>query len=73
MPNATTTEPRRAACVVCGKPVTPEATPFCSQGCKDRDLLQWLSDGHRIPGPPVDDEDEDVLRAHGLDSDGDGT
>jgi len=29
--------------------------PFCSRGCKDRDLLQWLDDGYRIPGPPVED------------------
>ena len=31
-----------------------EHAPFCSRGCKDRDLLQWLGDGYRIPGPPVD-------------------
>ncbi|WP_367613593.1 DNA gyrase inhibitor YacG [Sphingomonas sp. AP4-R1] len=42
------------------------AKPFCSQGCKDRDLLQWLSDGHRIPGPSVE-EGED-MREDGLDS-----
>jgi endogenous inhibitor of DNA gyrase (YacG/DUF329 family) len=50
---------RRAACVACGKPATPDHAPFCSQGCKDRDLLQWLSDGYRIPGPPIDDEEGD--------------
>jgi endogenous inhibitor of DNA gyrase (YacG/DUF329 family) len=33
-------------------------TPFCSQGCRDRDLLQWLSDGYRIPGPPADEHEE---------------
>ena len=29
--------------------------PFCSQGCKDRDLLNWLGDGYRVPGPPAED------------------
>lgn len=56
MPSANTPRARGGACVVCGKPVTPDVAPFCSQGCKDRDLLQWLSDGHRIPGPAIDDE-----------------
>jgi endogenous inhibitor of DNA gyrase (YacG/DUF329 family) len=41
--------------------------PFCSQGCRDRDLLQWLTEGHRIPGPPADEEDGD-LEVDGLDS-----
>ena len=45
-------------CPVCGKPPQPEHTPFCSRGCKDRDLLQWLGDGYAIPGPPVDPESE---------------
>ncbi|WP_398288042.1 DNA gyrase inhibitor YacG [Sphingomonas nostoxanthinifaciens] len=36
--------------------------PFCSQGCRDRDLLKWLSEGHRIPGPPADDEVADFDR-----------
>ena len=31
--------------------------PFCSQGCKDRDLLQWLGEGYRVPGPLADYED----------------
>ena len=41
-------------CPVCGKPPTTEDQPFCSRGCKDRDLLQWLGDGYRIPGPAAD-------------------
>ncbi len=41
-------------CPLCGKPVAPEHLPFCSRGCKDRDLLQWLGEGYRIPGPPAD-------------------
>jgi len=62
---------RRAGCPTCGKPVTAAHTPFCSQGCRDRDLLQWLSDGHRIPGPPVDDDEADGLGGSGLDRDDD--
>jgi hypothetical protein len=42
-------------CALCGKPVAPKHTPFCSQGCRDRDLLNWLGDGYRVPGPPADE------------------
>ena len=38
-------------CPVCGKPEQAENAPFCSRGCKDRDLLNWLGGGYRIPGP----------------------
>nr|WP_294848654.1 DNA gyrase inhibitor YacG [uncultured Sphingomonas sp.] len=41
-------------CPVCDKPEAPAFAPFCSRGCKDRDLLQWLGDGYRIPGPSAD-------------------
>jgi uncharacterized protein len=41
-------------CPLCSKPTHPEHAPFCSRGCKDRDLLKWLGDGYRIPGPPAD-------------------
>ena len=59
MPNASKT------CPLCAKPVSAPHTPFCSRGCKDRDLLKWLGDGYRIPGPPAETD--------GLDSDeGDG-
>jgi hypothetical protein len=40
-------------CPVCGKPATKADTPFCSRGCRDRDLLQWLGEGYRIPGRPI--------------------
>lgn len=41
-------------CPICARPSTPAHAPFCSRGCKDRDLLQWLGEGYRIPGRPVD-------------------
>ncbi|QIK96829.1 DNA gyrase inhibitor YacG [Sphingomonas sp. HDW15A] len=52
-------------CPVCGKPPSAANQPFCSRGCKDRDLLKWLGDGYRIPGPPA--------ATDGLDSDGHGS
>jgi endogenous inhibitor of DNA gyrase (YacG/DUF329 family) len=46
---------------LCGQPPRAEFAPFCSRGCKDRDLLKWLGDGYRIAGPPAEGD--------GLDSD----
>jgi hypothetical protein len=46
--------PKAKNCPLCGKPPGPEHAPFCGQGCKDRDLLKWLGEGYRIPGPPAD-------------------
>jgi endogenous inhibitor of DNA gyrase (YacG/DUF329 family) len=43
-------------CPLCGRPEHPEHAPFCSRGCKDRDLLKWLGEGYRIPGPPADEQ-----------------
>jgi endogenous inhibitor of DNA gyrase (YacG/DUF329 family) len=58
-------ELHRKGCPVCGKPAAAGThAPFCSRGCKDRDLLNWLGDGYCVPGPPTD---PDSL-ADGLDS-----
>jgi uncharacterized protein len=50
--------PKRAdqskECPLCGRPEVREFAPFCSRGCKDRDLLKWLGEGYRIAGPPAD-------------------
>jgi endogenous inhibitor of DNA gyrase (YacG/DUF329 family) len=32
--------------------------PFCSQGCRDRDLLAWLDERYVVPGRPVDDGED---------------
>lgn len=53
-------------CPYCGQPPQAEHAPFCSRGCKDRDLLKWLGGGYRIPGPPAEESD-----LAGVDSDGD--
>ena len=43
-------------CPFCGKPPSEEHAPFCSRGCKDRDLLKWLGEGYRVAGPPADEQ-----------------
>jgi uncharacterized protein len=43
-------------CPLCGKPASRDHAPFCSPGCKDRDLLKWIGEGYRIAGPPADPE-----------------
>lgn len=40
-------------CPICRRPTDPVNAPFCGRGCKDRDLLQWLGEGYRLPGPAV--------------------
>jgi len=51
--------PKADACPLCGAKPSPEHAPFCSRGCKDRDLLRWLGEGYRIPGPPVEPDRND--------------
>lgn len=46
--------PKRSSCPICRKPRSDLHAPFCSKGCKDRDLLRWLEDGYALPGPPAD-------------------
>ena len=41
------------ACPICKKPRVAEHTPFCSQGCRDRDLAQWFGNGYAVPGRPA--------------------
>jgi len=42
-------------CPICGKAAAVQYRPFCSQGCRDRDLLRWLGEGYRLPGSPLED------------------
>ncbi len=58
---------RRASCPLCGRAPAAGFKPFCSQGCRDRDLLNWLGDAYRVPGQPVDPELVEKLDA-GVDS-----
>ena len=57
---------RRKGCPLCGKPEDAVHAPFCSQGCKDRDLLNWLGDNYRVPGPPAEENAD--FGSDGLDS-----
>ena len=58
---------KKDKCAICGKAVSQAHTPFCSQGCRDRDLLQWLGEGYRIPAGPAE-RDEENSPPPGLDS-----
>ncbi len=50
-------------CPLCGKPTLPAHKPFCSRGCRDRDMVNWLDGAYAVPVHP-DDEDDGT----GLDS-----
>jgi hypothetical protein len=53
---------RPAPCPLCRKPATSAFRPFCSRGCKDRDLLNWLGGKYALPATaPVDEDDNPVL------------
>ncbi|MBL8651289.1 MAG: DNA gyrase inhibitor YacG [Sphingopyxis sp.] len=49
------------ACPLCGNPRREEFKPFCSRGCRDRDLLTWFGEGYRVPvdQPPDGTADAD--------------
>lgn len=59
--------PRTVKCPLCGKPAQGDHAPFCSRGCKDRDLLTWLGEGYRLPGTRIDPDDAEGAQS-GLDS-----
>ncbi|WP_374418075.1 DNA gyrase inhibitor YacG [Novosphingobium arvoryzae] len=52
-----TTQTRK--CPICGKPRSAEHAPFCSNRCRDRDLVRWLDDGYALPGPVAGREEGD--------------
>ena len=45
-------------CPVCRKPVDPRHAPFCSEGCRNRDLIAWLDERYVVPGRPAGEDDE---------------
>ncbi len=54
---------KKNSCPLCDRPPSVDHAPFCGRGCKDRDLLNWLGDAYRVPGPPAGQEkplDSDV-------------
>lgn len=42
-------------CPICDHESVTAFAPFCSKGCRGRDMLQWLNEGYRIPGQPEED------------------
>ena len=52
-----TPESKTKGCPYCGQPSRTDHAPFCSRGCKDRDLLKWLDGAYRVAGPPADEQD----------------
>jgi uncharacterized protein len=44
-------------CPLCRRPSAAAHAPFCSAGCRDRDLLNWLGEAYAVPGPPVDPDE----------------
>ena len=46
-------------CPLCSAPSAADHAPFCSRGCKDRDLLNWLGEGYRIPERRHEEQDSD--------------
>ncbi len=55
-------------CPLCRKPAAAAHSPFCSQGCRDRDLLAWLGEAYSVPAPPGDGDAEtlDTAPPHSL-------
>jgi len=47
-------------CVRCDQPVAHAFRPFCSRGCRDRDLNGWFDEDYRIPVKPGAEEGDDI-------------
>ncbi|HEV2865686.1 MAG TPA: DNA gyrase inhibitor YacG [Allosphingosinicella sp.] len=54
---STTVSHKADRCPLCGAAAVAQHRPFCSRGCRDRDLLNWLGDAYRVPGPPAAPDD----------------
>jgi endogenous inhibitor of DNA gyrase (YacG/DUF329 family) len=45
-------------CPICGQPaVAPQDRPFCSPGCRDRDLIAWANEDYRAPVKAADEQE----------------
>lgn len=48
-------------CPICGTAADQTraniSRPFCSERCRDRDLVRWLDGVYAIPGEPIDPEE----------------
>ena len=50
------------ACPICGDPAVHDHRPFCSQRCRDRDLLNWMNEDYRAPVAPEEEPPEGFER-----------
>lgn len=48
---------RAPKCPLCKAPSVPEFRPFCSRGCRDRDLIGWMDEGYRIPARSSEEDE----------------
>ncbi len=51
--------PSARSCPLCGKPGVQQYRPFCSRGCRDRDLNAWFAEDYRAPVRGGADEGDD--------------
>ncbi len=50
--------PTGRRCPRCGRPTVWQFRPFCSAGCRDRDLLDWLEGRYALPAVEAQDPEE---------------
>lgn len=50
----------QAKCPLCKQPEDADFRPFCSRGCRDRDLMQWFGEGYSLPGAHPAQLDEEA-------------
>jgi len=55
--------PIEMRCPTCRKPSVQEFRPFCSRGCRDRDLINWVDERYRVP--VASDEQDSTNREEG--------
>ncbi len=58
---------REKRCPVCKAPRSPEFSPFCSRGCRDRDLLGWFREDYKIAGRSTEEDELQKSSDYGLD------
>ena len=60
---------KTAPCPLCGTPVDPAYRPFCSRGCRDRDLIGWMDGNYRLAERSTDDDELSASSDYGVDRD----
>jgi len=47
-------------CPICRKPTDALHRPFCSRGCRDRDLLNWMGESYKVSRAVEEGEEADA-------------